>query len=206
MARKEKQNKKAAQPQDKDKTQAQAAETPDVAKAAGKASTRPDPEVDAIRERLLRLQADFENFRKRTLREKNELYRQANEDLMLELLPVLDHLDLALAAAREHGADEAFVEGFRLVSEQMLAALQKFGLNPIDAGHDVFDPNRHEAISHLASDEIPENHVMTQVRRGYALGDRLLRPAQVVVSSGPGPGDTGERPADDREPETSGEA
>jgi len=145
-------------------------------------AARNRPDVDA--ERLLRLQADFENFRKRTLREKGEIYRRSNEQVLEELLPVLDHLDIALAAAQEHGADKAFVEGFRLVSEQMLSVLKKFGLIPTDAQGDEFDPNRHEAISHLTSDDVPQNVVMTQVRRGYLLGDKLLRAAQVVVSSG----------------------
>jgi molecular chaperone GrpE len=139
----------------------------------------------ALQDRLLRLQADFENFRKRALREKRELARQANEDLVQELLPVLDHLDLAIDAASEHAGGAAFLEGFRLVSDQLLAALARFGVTPVDGTGETFDPNRHEAVSHLASDEVPENKVITQVRRGYSLGDKLLRAAQVVVSSGP---------------------
>ena len=83
------------------------------------------------------------------IRERNETYRRANEDLMEELLPVMDHMELALDAAAQHEADEAMVEGFRMVSEQLRGALAKFGLTPIDAAAAEFDPNLHEAISHL---------------------------------------------------------
>jgi molecular chaperone GrpE len=152
-------------------------------------------ETVMLQDRLLRLQADFENFRKRTLREKNELYQRANEDLMEELLPVIDHLDLALQSAGEHGgaqaADASFVEGVRLVATQLLSALGKFGLSPLDAEGQVFDHNLHEAIAHLPSSDVPENRVITQTRRGYKLGDRLLRPVQVVVSNGPATDDAG---------------
>lgn len=141
---------------------------------------------ESLEDCLLRLQADFDNFRKRTLREKNELYQRANEDIIAELLPVLDHVDLALKAAVEHEAPNAFIEGLRLVSEQMLSALRKFGLTALDAGAcQEFDPMRHEALSHIASDEVGQNMVLAQVRRGYMLGTKLLRSAQVVVSSGP---------------------
>lgn len=146
-------------------------------------------EAAALRERLIRLQADFENFRKRTLREKNELYQRANEDIMEELLPVMDHLDLALSSVPEPpaagDADAAFVEGVRLVATQLVSALGKFGLTPIDAEGGAFDHNLHEAIAHLPSESVPENGIVAQTRRGYKLGERLLRPAQVVVSNGP---------------------
>ena len=145
-------------------------------------------EVDRLNERLVRLQADFENFRKRTLREKNELFKRANEDIMQEMLPVLDHMDLALEAAEKHGADKAIVDGFSLVGDQLLTVLERFGLKAVDAAGERFDPNLHEAISHMASDEVPDGCVMEQPRRGYMLGDKLLRAAQVVVSRGGGEG------------------
>jgi len=152
---------------------------------AGKPEADTDEEsVDQLKDRLLRLQADFDHFRKRTLREKSAIYRNANEDFMLALLPVLDHLELALNAVAEHGADEAFLEGFKLVSDQMISILERFGLNSIDAVEGAFDPNLHEAISHLPSETVPANEIVTQVRRGYRLGERVLRAAQVVVSSG----------------------
>ncbi len=162
-------------------------------------------QAEADRDRLVRLQADFENFKKRTIRERNETYRRANEDIMEELLPVLDHMELAMNAAAQHSADEGIVEGFRLVSEQLRAALGKFGLRPIDATDTEFDHNLHEAISHLPSPDVAENHVIAMTRRGYKLGDYLLRAAQVVVSSGdpsaPTEADTVADEDDEKEPE-----
>lgn len=148
-------------------------------------ATSADP-MQVLESQMLRLRADFDNFRKRTMKEKSELYQRANEDVMLELLPVVDHLELALAAAAEHGADESFVSGVKLVAEQLSSALAKFGLQSIEALGVHFDHSVHEAISHMPSEEIPMDMVIAQVRRGYMLGSKLLRPAQVVVSSGNG--------------------
>ncbi len=155
-------------------------------KDAGKAT----PEANAVEleTRLMRLQADFENFRKRVLREKSETYVRANEDIIGELLAVLDHFDLALRSAEEHAVEKAFLDGFRMVGGQMLDALGKFGLESLEAQGAQFDPEKHEAISHMPSDEEAEGIVITQTRKGYMLGQRLLRAAEVVVSSGPADG------------------
>ncbi len=144
-----------------------------------------DGEIKRLQEQLLRLGADFDNFRKRTLRDKALVCESANRELMLELLPVLDHLHLAVNAAAEHNSDPAFGQGLQLIFDQLIAALTKFGLAPIDAEGIPFDPNLHEAINCLPSDEYPEDVIIAQSRRGYLLGKRLLRPAQVIVSSGP---------------------
>ncbi len=157
-------------------------EEPEEESAADAAA--PVSEADVLKDRLTRLQADFENYRRRVLREKDETYRRANEDIMEEMLPVLDHLGLAFASASEEDLKNPVVEGVRLVADQLRGALSKFGLEGIDADGQPFDPNLHEAISHLPSEDIAENHVMAQVRCGYKLGSYLLRPAQVVVSSG----------------------
>jgi len=143
------------------------------------------PEEKKLDDRYLRLLADFENFRKRTLREKSDVYRTANEEFIQDLLPVLDHLELALEAAQRSGAASALLDGFKLVSEQLSAVMKKFNVEPIEAEGRVFDPARHEAISHLASDTVPDHGVIRHTRRGYLLGGKLLRAAQVVVSSGP---------------------
>ena len=142
-------------------------------------------ELRALKDRLLRLQADFDNHRKRTLRERNDLYRRANEDLMTEMLPVLDHLEMGLRTAREHGVQDSVCQGFQMVNDQLLGVLGRFGLEPVDAEGEPFDPNLHEAISAMPSDEAPADTVLTQTRRGYRLGELLLRPAQVVLSLGP---------------------
>jgi molecular chaperone GrpE len=144
----------------------------------------PSPEA-ALQDRLLRLQADFENYRKRMDREKKDWIAFAGEKLVLELLPVLDHFELGLADSAKSGAPAAFTEGFQLVCNQFRAVLEKAGVQTIAAEGQPFDPNLHEAITHMPSDQVPEGHVLAQTRRGYKLGDKLLRAAQVVVSSGP---------------------
>lgn len=152
-------------------------------------------ELDQLKDRLLRLQADFDNFRKRTARERTELYARANEDFVMELLPVLDHFERGLAMSVEHKTEQAVHDGFRIVYEQLLQVLRKFNVTPVDAHEASFDPHLHEAVSHAPSDEYAADQIMTQLRRGYRLGDRLIRPVQVVVSSGPGaPRDNGEKP------------
>ena len=153
--------------------------TPDLAES------KPDKvKEDNLEGKLLRLQADFDNFRKRMVREKGEVWQRASEDIIGELIPVLDHMDLALAAAAEHEAPDAFVEGFKLVRNQMAAAMGKYGLDPIVTDGAVFDPNLHEAVSYLASDDVDASGIIAETRKGYMLGDRLLRASQVVVSSG----------------------
>jgi len=104
--------------------------------------------------------------------------------LMTELLPILDHFELGFENASNHEANPAVVEGFRIVYDQMVSGLKKHGLEPIDAMGQPFDPHLHEAITHLPSEDHPADSVIQQTRRGYMLGDRLLRAAQVVVSSG----------------------
>jgi molecular chaperone GrpE len=147
-------------------------------------ATKKEDALPPVDDRYLRLQADFDNYRKRVLREKDDLYRRANEDLMEELLPVMDHLDLALGSVGEAHAHDPVVEGFRLVGEQLMTALSRYGLAPIETDAQEFDPNLHEAILHMPSADVPENVIVSQARGGYKLGEKLLRASQVVVSSG----------------------
>ncbi len=148
------------------------------------AVVEPVVEEEPLKDQMLRLQADFDNFRKRTQRERNELFLFANETLFLEMLPVIDHFEMGLKSAEDHQTDCSVTEGFRLVYNQLLDLLKKFNVTPIDAIGEPFDPHRHEALTHMPSDQ-PAETVIEQVRRGYLLGERLLRAAQVVVSSGP---------------------
>lgn len=159
--------------------EAAAAPAPEAA-----AEPQPSPE-DVLKDRLLRLQADFDNYRKRMDREKKDWIAFASEKLVLELLPVLDHFELGLADSAKNGAPAPIQEGFQLVCNQFRAALEKAGVQAIDAEGAAFDPNLHEAITHMPSPSVPEGQVIAQTRRGYKLGDKLLRAAQVVVSSGP---------------------
>lgn len=144
-----------------------------------------EEEQESLRDQFVRLQADFINFRNRTQRERLELYQRANEDLLLELLPVLDHYEMGLQTAQKHQADAAVVDGFKMVYDQFQNVLKKFNLTPIDAVGEAFDPHKHEALTHMPSDEYPAEVCSNQIRRGYLFGDKLLRAAQVVVSSGP---------------------
>jgi molecular chaperone GrpE len=144
-----------------------------------------EAEDESLRDQFVRLQADFANFRNRTQRERLELYQRANEDLLLELLPVLDHYEMGLQTAEQQETDPAVLDGFKLVYDQFNNVLDKFNLKPIDAVGELFDPHKHEALTHMPSDEYPAEVCSNQVRRGYMFGDKLLRAAQVVVSSGP---------------------
>ena len=142
-------------------------------------------EIEPLKDRILRLQADYDNFRKRTIRDQNETAARANADFMLQILPIMDHFERGLRDARAHKADKSVVDGFQLICDQFLGALLNAGLAPIDAEGQMFDLNFHEAIAHVPSDEHPADTVVTETRRGYLLGDKLLRPSQVIVSSGP---------------------
>ena len=149
-------------------------------------------EIARLKDQLLRLQADFENFRKRSLREKGEIYENANEALLLVLLPVIDHIQMAFKSAGEHQSPRdtgqtaaAFREGMQLIADQMMTVLAKYGLDPFNSEKQPFDPNLHEAISCLPSETEPEGVIIAQSRQGYRYKNRMLRPAQVAVSSGP---------------------
>ncbi len=141
-------------------------------------------EEEPLRLQLMRLQADFDNFRKRQVRERAEWIVRANESLFLELLPVLDHYEMGLKSAEDHQTECSVTEGFKLVYNQLMDLLGKFNVTPVEAVGEAFNPHVHEALTHLPSDK-PAETVIEQVRRGYMLGDKLLRAAQVVVSSGP---------------------
>jgi len=160
-------------------------ELPDTEIIAEEEPAAVEVEEESLRDQFVRLQADFANFRNRTQRERVELYQRANEDLLLEILPVLDHYEMGLQTAEQHDADPAVVDGFKLVYDQFQNVLNRFNIKPIDAVGEEFDPHKHEALTHMPSDEYPAEVCSNQVRRGYLFGDKLLRAAQVVVSSGP---------------------
>ena len=138
-------------------------------------------------DRLLRTSADFDNFKKRAVREKQEAVKYANESLLQKLLPVVDSLDMALAAAQTAGldADQSLQAGVGMVFQQLKAVLTEAGLEEVNAVGKLFDPNLHEALSQQETPDVPEGHVVQQARKGYRLRDRLLRPASVVVAKQP---------------------
>jgi molecular chaperone GrpE len=138
-------------------------------------------------ERLLRTTADFDNFKKRAAREKQEAIRYANEGVLEKLVPVLDNFDAALSAAQTSSADgaQSLQAGVAMIFQQLKRVLTDSGLEEIDATGQAFDPNLHEAVSQQESADVPEGNVLQQLRKGYKLRDRLLRPATVVVAKKP---------------------
>ena len=141
-------------------------------------------DLDRFRDLALRSQADFENYKKRAAREKEDAIRYANSSLLQRLVSILDNFELGLAAAKTESDRSPIYSGMVLVQKQLNDLLEENGLQAIEAEGKKFDPNLHEAIAHEASDT-PEETVIRQARRGYRFKDRLLRPARVVVSSGP---------------------
>ena len=141
-------------------------------------------DLDRFRDLALRSQADFENYKKRAAREKEDAMKYANSSLLQRLVSILDNFELGLTAAKTESAHSPIYSGMVLVQKQLNDFLQENGLQPIEAEGKKFDPNLHEAIAHEPS-ESAEETVIRQTRRGYRFKDRLLRPSRVVVSSGP---------------------
>jgi len=139
-------------------------------------------------ERFVRTTADFDNFKKRAAREKQDAIRYANEGLLDKLVPVLDNFDAALSAVQASSAESAqsLQTGVAMIYQQLKKVLTESGLEEVDATGQTFDPNLHEAVSQQESKDVPEGNVLQQLRKGYKLRDRLLRPATVVVAKKPG--------------------
>ncbi len=148
-------------------------------------------ELAASRDQLLRLAAEFENFKKRMEREREALIKYAGENILRELLSTVDNLDRALEQGSADSEDsqqklDAMLEGVGLTRKGLLATLEKFEVIPIESIGKEFDPNEHEALTMEPSDTTPANHVMREFLKGYRFRDRLLRPSKVVVSGGKG--------------------
>jgi molecular chaperone GrpE len=141
--------------------------------------------ADEYWDRLLRTSADFDNFRKRAARERQDAVKYAKESLIEKLLPVLDSLDMALTAAQPAEGSDGLKAGVEMIYSQLRNVLTESGVETIDALNQPFDPNWHEAVSELPTEDVPEGNVVHQLRKGYKLKDRLLRPASVVVAKKP---------------------
>lgn len=155
----------------------------DLAEAQERA-TKLTEERRLLHEQLLRRQAEFENFRKRTDRERSEIALKARADLINEMLPILDNFERALNSANspEDAVQEGILTGIRLIHRQFLDCLIGMGLNPIQAVGEPFDPHLHEAVTTEVTADQPENTILEELRRGYKLGDKLIRPSMVKVS------------------------
>ena len=135
------------------------------------------------KDRYARAMADFDNFRKRTARDREDLVKFAASDVLKDILPTVDNLARALDEAKDK-ADDPFVAGVKLVYDGLIKALAEHGATPLDSAGEPFDANFHEALAQLPSEDVEEGHVMSEVKRGWMLNGKLLRAAQVVVSAG----------------------
>lgn len=160
-------------------------DAPDSSEGTGDDAT--SAELEEVKQKYVRLAADFDNFRKRTLKEREEAHKYGHQNLVKDLLVSVDNLERAIAHAQkgEEGAIEGLLTGVELVSRELAVTLEKHGVTPIDAAGDVFDPALHEAMAQLPDASVAPNTVVEVFQRGYQLRSRLLRPARVVVSKAP---------------------
>ena len=195
----------AAQEKDKEAPEDSPEETvADNGEAAGEQSETDTAAViaerDGLKDQLLRTRADFDNYRKRMVRQSEQIRRNAAQSLIDDLLPVVDNLERAV----EHGKDEsgALAEGVRMVLDQLHGVLNKHGVEPIPAEGEPFDPNWHEAVMKVSSEEHGAGTVVTEYQKGYRMGNYVVRPSKVAVSSGSDGGQTGQDSGEDKSTET----
>lgn len=181
-----------SQTETKNATPTGATATPETPAATPAAAPSPEEQIAAAKkeaaashERYLRAVADLENHRKRTIREKDELRQFAASSVVEDIIPILDNLSLGLAAAKQQTDVKVLVDGVAMVLGQFKSTLARHGLKEVDPAGQAFDHNLHECIAHQPSADVPEEKVMQVVRLGYTLNGRLVRPASVIVSSGP---------------------
>jgi molecular chaperone GrpE len=150
----------------------------------------PDQEKDIeglqeAKDKYLRLYAEFENYKRRINKDKEELLRYGNEALIYELLPVIDNLEMALQHASDEEASSGLVQGVEVTLKELMKALEKFGLSPIEADGKPFDPSVHHAMSQVVREDVNEEIVVEEFRKGYILKEKVLRPSLVAVSKKP---------------------
>jgi molecular chaperone GrpE len=143
-------------------------------------------DLERFRDLALRSQADFDNFRKRAARDKEDAVKYSNAAFLERLIPILDNFELGLNAARNDAAASPIISGLDMVAKQLSDFLVSCGVEPVSGEGSAFDPNLHEAVAQEESATVAEGFISRQLRRGYKLRDRLLRPATVMVSKGPG--------------------
>jgi len=142
-----------------------------------------EKEAEETYDRLLRLSAEFENYKKRSSREIEEFRKFANQSLIKEMLSVVDNLELAMNSTNSHKAiDKDLLQGLEMTHREILKVFEKFNVKPIDAKGQPFDPTFHEAVMQEETDDYAKNTVINEMQRGYMIHDRLLRPSMVVVA------------------------
>ena len=142
-------------------------------------------EADEARDEYLRLYAEFDNYKKRTARDKAELAKYANESIVNEFLTSVDNLEVALKHADEEETNKAFLDGVKMTLRELYRAFEKFGVTPIKAEGEPFDPEFHHAVAHLERDDMDENMVVVDLRKGFMYNDKVLRASMVSVSKKP---------------------
>jgi molecular chaperone GrpE len=147
-------------------------------------------------DRYLRVSADFENYKKRSAREMDDFRKFANQNLVKELLPIVDNLELAIKSAQENkNVDTNLLDGVDLTLKEILKIFEKYHVKPIEALGKTFDPRYHEAVMQEETDKHPENVITNEMQKGYLIHDRLLRPSMVVVAASKKPDDDKEKDA-----------
>jgi molecular chaperone GrpE len=149
-----------------------------------------DKEIAELKDKYLRTLADTENARKRVRQQSEESVRIQREAILRDLLPIIDNLERALAASREGTDAKTIVDGVEMTVRALIDFLRAQGVTPVQSVGQAFDPNRHEAVDHVASQTHPPNTVVDEFHRGYLIGDRVLRPARVSVAKS---GNSGKR-------------
>ena len=154
--------------------------------SSGSELKKPTGECEGLQDKYLRLAAEFENYKRLAQRDQREFHRFANEQLLKELLPVIDNLERAIESAKKTSEGDTIIQGVELTLKQFLEVLGKAGVRQISSIGHVFDPSRHQAVTHLEGKDVPENTVIEEYQKGYLLHERVLRPAMVGVAKGQG--------------------
>ena len=144
-----------------------------------------EKERDDFRDQLLRKSAEFENYRRRTMKEKQDLIEFANEHLILKMLPVVDDLHTALEAAKKSSDPAGFLKGVEMIYVKAIKIFEEAGVFPIEtAPGEPFNVEMHEALAHMPSNDAPEGHILQEIQRGYTLREKVIRHTKVVTSAG----------------------
>jgi len=163
--------------------EAQGDQAPDPVKELEKKLASKEQEAQENYDRLLRVSAEFENYKKRTIRDMEEFRKFSNQSLIKEMLTVVDNLELAMNSTDgQKTIEKGLLEGLEMTHKEILKVFEKFNVTPISAMGQVFDPTFHEAVMQEETDDFPENTVVHELQKGYLIHDRLLRPAMVVVA------------------------
>ena len=141
-------------------------------------------EVTSLNDKYLRLAAEFDNYKRLIQRDQRDQIRFGNEHLLKELLPVVDNLERAIKSSREGGGSDVLIQGVDLTLKQLMGALTRFHVVPVETVGRSFDPATHQAVTSIESEKVPKQHVVDELQRGYLLHDRILRAAMVSVSAG----------------------